>query len=258
MADRKTPAGVMVPGMVFNRGGSILTNSQDVAAFFGKRHDNVIRDIDGLIGHSSDLRDGVSRHFTMVEVAHPTVAGRRVRTLDMDRTGLTLLAMGFTGSKALKWKLLYIEAFDKMEAMLRAGAGAGPVRLHDPAELRGLLLDYTERVIELEGANARLAPKAAALDLLATKTGDENITTTAKGLKMHPGDLFQWLDKNGWIHRTHPGAPWRAYQTKIDAGLLVVRETPDKTRDDRSFMQVLVTPKGRTKLALLLSQGKML
>lgn len=35
------------------------------------------------------------------------------------RDGFSLLAMGFTGAKALKWKLKYIEAFNKMEAELK-------------------------------------------------------------------------------------------------------------------------------------------
>lgn len=37
----------------------------------------------------------------------------------MDQTGFTLLAMGFTGAKALKFKLRYIEAFNALEAEVR-------------------------------------------------------------------------------------------------------------------------------------------
>ena len=44
------------------------------------------------------------------------------------RDGFTLLAMGFTGSKALKFKLQYIQAFNAMEAKLKTiypcGTGA--------------------------------------------------------------------------------------------------------------------------------------
>lgn len=125
--------------------------------------------------------------------------------------------------------------------------------------------ERANRVIALEGENAmlgarveHLAPKAAALDLIANKSGSENISTTAKGLRVRPGDLFAFLDEKGWVFRARDGAPWRAYQAKIDAGYLAVRETPDRTRDDRSFMQVLVTPKGRAKLAEMLTQGDML
>ena len=37
----------------------------------------------------------------------------------MNRDGFTLLAMGFTGQKALKFKLKYIEAFNQMEELLK-------------------------------------------------------------------------------------------------------------------------------------------
>jgi phage regulator Rha-like protein len=40
------------------------------------------------------LRDGF---FTGVQVAHPTVKGRMIRSFDMTKDGFTLLAMGFTG-----------------------------------------------------------------------------------------------------------------------------------------------------------------
>ena len=37
----------------------------------------------------------------------------------MNRDGFTLLAMGFTGAKAMEFKLKYIEAFNKMEKIVR-------------------------------------------------------------------------------------------------------------------------------------------
>ena len=40
----------------------------------------------------------------------------------MNRDGFTLLAMGFTGDKALQFKLKYIEAFNKMEQMIKEQA----------------------------------------------------------------------------------------------------------------------------------------
>lgn len=36
----------------------------------------------------------------------------------MNRDGFTLLAMGFTGPRAVEWKLRYIEAFNAMEKQL--------------------------------------------------------------------------------------------------------------------------------------------
>jgi len=38
---------------------------------------------------------------------------------EMDRDGFSLLVMGFTGEKALQWKIKYIEAFNQMESELK-------------------------------------------------------------------------------------------------------------------------------------------
>lgn len=37
----------------------------------------------------------------------------------MNRDGFTLLVMGFTGDKAIKWKIKYINAFNEMEEKLK-------------------------------------------------------------------------------------------------------------------------------------------
>ncbi|MBP2150103.1 phage regulator Rha-like protein [Xanthobacter flavus] len=50
----------------------------------------------------------------------PRGGTRQVRSFDMTRDGFTLLAMGFTGAKALKFKLAYIAEFNAMEEALKA------------------------------------------------------------------------------------------------------------------------------------------
>lgn len=122
--------------VVVIRDGEVFANSRDVADSFGKRHDNVLRDIDTLVGHASNLRD---REFVEVSVPHPTVAGRTDRAFDLTRDGFALLAMGFTGQKALKWKLSYLAAFNAMEAECRRAAKPLPGAQFD------LLADYTSR-----------------------------------------------------------------------------------------------------------------
>jgi len=98
------------------KGSKVNAISGDVAEMFGKRHDNVLRDIEGLLSHASDLRYAF---FQEVTDHHPTVIGRTIRSFNMDRDGFTLLAMGFTGTKAVQFKLAYIRAFNEMEAKLK-------------------------------------------------------------------------------------------------------------------------------------------
>ena len=56
--------------------------------------------------------------WTQRDVTMPTGGKRQVTICHMNRNGLTLLAMGFTGKRAIGWKIKYIEAFNAMEAAL--------------------------------------------------------------------------------------------------------------------------------------------
>ncbi len=101
-----------------------VTTSVRVAEVFGKRHDNILRQINSLIGSLREqqdfthLKNEVSTiKYAVGEYADST--GRKLKQYIMNRDGFTLLAMGFTGSKALKFKLQYIQAFNEMEAKLR-------------------------------------------------------------------------------------------------------------------------------------------
>ena len=56
----------------------------------------------------------------------------------MDRDGFTLLAMGFSGKKALQFKLRYIEQFNAMEAELHQQSNV-MIDYSDPAILIGVM-----------------------------------------------------------------------------------------------------------------------
>lgn len=99
----------------------VTTDSRTVAEVFEKEHKNVLQNIDAILEKRPDLC-GLNFQPTSAEVAGPRGGARTVRAFSMDRDGFTLLAMGFTGEKALDWKIAYIEAFNRMEAELRERA----------------------------------------------------------------------------------------------------------------------------------------
>ena len=122
--------------------------------------------------------------------------------------------------------------------------------LNNPAAMRGLLLHYCEKVIELKSQVDEQAPSVAAFDLIATASeGAVCITAAAKQLQIRPKDLFSWLHQHGWIFRR--GAAWSAYQHRIQQGVLECKVAVIKTEEgtDRICCQVLVTPKGLARLA---------
>jgi Rha family phage regulatory protein len=109
----------MVPVVVV-KDGSALARSQDIAVAFGKQHKNVLQKIDALIADAPELH-GLNFKPMTAEVSIGRGAVRHDRIFEMDRKGFSLLAMRFTGAKALKWQIAYVDEFDRMERALRAG-----------------------------------------------------------------------------------------------------------------------------------------
>lgn len=111
----------------------VLTNSLLVAEKFGKEHCDVLKAIDALV---SKMHENQCKGYfadTSIEVKQPNGGVRHSRIVAMNRDGFTLLAMGFTGEKALQFKLEYINAFNKMEKMLKEQSIVLP-NFSDPAE----------------------------------------------------------------------------------------------------------------------------
>jgi Rha family phage regulatory protein len=236
--------------IVFTKDGEVFANSRDVALFFGKQHGHVMRDIDNLIASEPKLGLSTFGQTQYVEDQN----GQAYRSYDMDRDGFTLLCMGFTGGKALKWKLRYIEAFNAMEAELRRIATSGPtIDLNDPGALRGLLLTYSEKAMELERQVKELLPSQEALNRLSQAEGSLCVTDAAKALQMRPSDLFKWLRQNGWTYRRVGAAHDLGYSSKTNSGLLEHKVTTVLRTDgsEKVTEQVRVTARGLTTLARL-------
>lgn len=90
-----------------------VCSSLDVSSCFGKRHDNVLRMIVGLLKNEETQKMFKKSYY---------VDGQNKQQYPMylmNRDGFSLLVMGFTGKKALDWKLKYINAFNQMEKIIR-------------------------------------------------------------------------------------------------------------------------------------------
>ncbi len=97
-----------------NQDGSLVVNSREVAENFEKRHDHVLDAVRNITTENSGL---IGKYF--IESSYKAGTGKSYTEYLLTRDGFTLLAMGFTGKKALEWKLRYIEAFNQMEKALK-------------------------------------------------------------------------------------------------------------------------------------------
>ncbi|EHH2107968.1 Rha family transcriptional regulator [Campylobacter coli] len=111
-----------------NKDEQVFCTSLDIAKVFGKRHDNVLRDIENIlndlreIGTSQDLLNFGETYRNTEIRGFSKVKGkiRKDRYYNLTRDGFSLLAMRFTGKKALQWKMLFINAFNEMENIIRS------------------------------------------------------------------------------------------------------------------------------------------
>lgn len=94
-----------------------VCDSLQVAEKFEKEHRNVLQSIDNLlIAENSAVKE------MFKESTYKANNGQMYRKFYMDRDGFSVLTMGFTGQKALEWKLQYIDAFNRMESIIREKA----------------------------------------------------------------------------------------------------------------------------------------
>lgn len=100
---------------IFVRGGGFFTSSLDIAKHFDRTHKDVLRAIDKVMDECGAEFGG--RNFA--PSSYITEQNKELRCYDMTRDGFTLVAMGFTGSAATRWKVAYIEAFNAMELEIR-------------------------------------------------------------------------------------------------------------------------------------------
>ena len=99
--------------LVYLKNDEAVCDSLQVAEKFGKRHNNVLQNIDNLIAENSAVKS------MFKQSTYKADNGQKYRMFYMNRDGFSLLIMGFTGKDALNWKLQYIKAFNQMESFIK-------------------------------------------------------------------------------------------------------------------------------------------
>lgn len=91
----------------------LITTSLKIAEKFGKEHAHVLRDIRDM--ECSDA----FRESNFGLSSYKSTQGKTLPMYEVTRDGFTLLAMGYTGKEAMRFKEDYINAFNAMEKELK-------------------------------------------------------------------------------------------------------------------------------------------
>lgn len=119
--------------VTFNlKDNQVTTYTTIIAEAFGKKHCDVLRAVQQL-----DLPEDFEKRNFALSSYH---AGTRDYPMyEMTRDGFTLLAMGFTGKKAMEWKVKFIEAFNAMEQALKSQVSAAVPAAVDMKAIGGVV-----------------------------------------------------------------------------------------------------------------------
>lgn len=198
------------------RNTPITMSSLDIAEMLGCQHINVKISIERLM-------------------ARGTIQALAVQEL-RTASGQTSKAYIFAGEQGKRDSIIVVaqlspeftanlvDRWGELEAQV---AKPAQVNLDDPASLRGLLLGYTEKVMQLEQRVAEDAPKIEFYEDVATAINCHTMKQVADILNTGRNSLFKYL-RNNKILISDGKNHNLPYQRHKDAGRFVVIETPYK------------------------------
>lgn len=209
-------------------------SSREIAELVDSRHDKVKQSIErlaerGVIGLPplGEYLDSLGRKAAEYRI------GKRDSYVIVAQ-----LSPEFTARLVDRWQEL--EAQNKIDPMLA---------LSDPATLRMLLTNYSEKVVELEAKVETDAPKVAFAESVAVAPDAIDLASAAKILGTGRNRLSAKLKQIGWLTRFN-----EPYQDKINQGLLDVkiRQWNHPDMGLQRSVTALVTGKGLLKLQSML------
>lgn len=172
----------------------VVVSSRQVAKSFEKEHKDVLESIRGILtAENSAVRNMFFESTYKVDGNNKTYPEYL-----MNRDGFSLLAMGFTGKKALEWKLKYIEAFNAMEEKLRR-----PMTLEETLAMSDKLLyermNKLEQQIQLvesqRQSDRRVSDQFSDLTSQFVLNHEERISNLEEGRRVSPREALKNLVK---------------------------------------------------------------
>lgn len=222
---------------------SKFMSSREISELTGKTHSHVLRDIRQML---DSLDDPILVHEEYQELKdNRGYTSEFLLNKNLSITLMTGYDVNARHKINMRWQELEAQVAKPIDPMQA---------LSDPNILRGLLLGYSEKMVELEQQVEVMQPTVEAFDRIATADGSLCLTDAAKTLQQEPHKFNKWLNLNDWIYKRNGSKHWVAYQDKIKAGYLEHKvkdiQLPDGTI--KITEQVRVTSKGLTKLSKLL------
>jgi Rha family phage regulatory protein len=250
--------------LVFIENNQAVTDSLMVAEVFGKRHDNVISDIENQI---SKLIEAGEEEFSLLnfkESSYSNDRGRHYRKINMTEDAFTLVAMAYVTPEAMKFKVRFINEFKRMRTELQKLA-APSYMIEDPIKRAEKWIEEQKqrqnlefKTLMLEQQVAEAQPKVTYYDEILKSKNLVTITQIAKDYGMSGQALNDLLHREGIQYKQ--SGQWLLYSKYQDKGY-TKSETQDYKKSNGEIgtkLHTKWTQKGRLFIHELLGKKEII
>ena len=241
--------------------GKLVADSREVADMVGKRHDHLVRDIDGyieVIGTETNLGVSDSTNPKLGALTNPKLdsldffmpstyvdkKGESRKCYKLTKQGCEMVANKLTGKKGIMFTAVYVQRFNDMEKELSRPHDS--YMIADPVE-RALKWAEEEKVRQAQVKQLEEQhPKVLFADSVSVSKTEILVGELAKLIKQNGVDigqkrLFDWMRENGYLIK-RKGTDWNMpTQKAMDMGLFRIKETSVSHSD--GHVTVSKTPK---------------
>ncbi len=219
----------------------LTMSSLEIAELTGKEHRNVLADIRKML---EELGHSTAEFSAVYEAAN----GQAYESFNLPRRETDILLTGYH----IPARARVIDRWHQLEEQV---AKPATVNLTDPAALRGLLLGYTEKVIELEhkvGTQAvkiaEDAPKVKVFTKLVEQKGYINFQKFCTQLNLHQRKIKAWLRDIGWLRADQWEVNPLPTAKAVDAGYCQIKRF--ETETGKLVQQIVFTSKAEAYVEL--------
>lgn len=232
--------------LVFESKEQVVTSSRNIARDFDKQHRHVLEAIDAIKGVAENWAD-LFFHTTYTHEQNK----QEYRQYLMNRDGFTLLVMGFTGKKAMQFKLDYMKAFNQMEQQLKV-LNKPSYMIDDPIKRAEIWIAEQKEKKELETKNLMLEqqiseyePKISYVDEILKSTDLMLVSQIADDYGMSAIQFNKLLKEHGIQYKM--SNQWLLYSKYRGKGYTKSETTTFNHTDGRPGVNLLTkwTQKGR-------------
>ena len=226
--------------------GKVVVSSRQVAEKFGKMHKDVLENVRSILAAENSATKLFSKSLYENR-------GKHYSEYLMNRDGFSLLAMGFTGTKAMQWKLKYIEAFNAMENAIQNKLLMP--NFNNPAEAARAWADQVELRGIAEKKVFELTPKGEFYDTVMPSESELKMSEVAKVLaykEMGRTKLFKFLRSKGILQANN-----EPYQQFVNRGYFRSVESTWKDKNEEVHVNTVtvVRQKGLEYIDKLLKEN---